>query len=79
MLIEHLIRHDTNNIYFLIQSSNHQFQSPYSSRPSQTLIYNSEVGGSVMEPQPNRQIGSVHDMDPVNHNYGSLGMGRVYR
>ncbi|ENN72763.1 hypothetical protein D910_08242 [Dendroctonus ponderosae] len=62
------------------QSSNHQFQSPYSSRPSQTLIYNSEIGSSVMEPAPNRQIGSVHDMDPVNHNYGSLGgMGRVYR
>ncbi|XP_066258583.1 LIM and SH3 domain protein F42H10.3 [Euwallacea similis] len=61
------------------QSSNHQFQSPYSMRTSQTLIYNSEIGGSVMEPVPTRQIGSVHDMDPVNHNYGSLGMGRVYR
>lgn len=60
------------------QSSTHQFQSPYSARTSQTLIYNSEIGGSVMEP-PNRQIGSVHDMDPVNHNYGSLGMSRMYR
>ncbi|XP_050297060.1 LIM and SH3 domain protein Lasp [Anthonomus grandis grandis] len=61
------------------QSSNHQFQSPYSSRTSQTLIYNSETSSSVLEPTPNRQIGSVHDMDPINHNYGSLGMGRVYR
>lgn len=26
---------------------------------------------------PQRHIGSVHDMDPVNHNYGSLG--RIYR
>ncbi|XP_030748187.1 LIM and SH3 domain protein F42H10.3 [Sitophilus oryzae] len=56
-----------------------QFQSPYSSRNSQTLIYNSEVGGSVIDQPPNRQVGSVHDMDPVNHNYGTLGMGRVYR
>lgn len=60
-------------------SSGTQFQSPYSSRTSQTLIYNSEVGGSVIDQPPNRQIGSVHDMDPVNHNYGTLGMGRVYR
>ncbi|CAH1169952.1 unnamed protein product [Phaedon cochleariae] len=53
-----------------------QFQSPYSaSRNSQTLIYSSDVG-SVNNP-PQRHIGSVHDMDPVNHNYGSLG--RVYK
>lgn len=61
------------------QSPSHQFQSPYSMRPSQTVIFNSEMGGGVMEPAPSRQIGSVHDMDPVNHNYGSLGIGRVYR
>lgn len=52
-----------------------QFTSPYSARNSQTLIYSSEVG-SVNNP-PQRHIGSVHDLDPVNHNYGSLG--RVYR
>ncbi|CAG9832518.1 unnamed protein product [Diabrotica balteata] len=52
-----------------------QYQSPYSSRNSQTLIYSSDVG-TVNNP-PQRHIGSVHDMDPVNHNYGSLG--RVYR
>ncbi|XP_057665464.1 LIM and SH3 domain protein Lasp [Diorhabda carinulata] len=57
------------------QGSAGQFQSPYSSRNSQTLIYSSDVG-SVTNP-PQRHIGSVHDMDPVNHNYGSLG--RVYR
>ncbi|CAG9760227.1 unnamed protein product [Ceutorhynchus assimilis] len=61
------------------QASNHQFQSPYSARTSQTLIYNSEVGGSVIDQVPTRQVGSVHDMDPVNHNYGSLALGRVYR
>ncbi|KAL1501058.1 hypothetical protein ABEB36_006457 [Hypothenemus hampei] len=61
--------------------SNQYQNSPYSARTSQTLIYNSEIGGGVVEPAPTRQIGSVHDMDPVNHNYGSLGMGtgRVYR
>ena len=52
-----------------------QFASPYSARNSQTLIYSSDVG-SVNNP-PQRHIGSVHDLDPVNHNYGSLG--RVYR
>ncbi|VEN43904.1 unnamed protein product [Callosobruchus maculatus] len=52
-----------------------QFQSPYSSRTSQTLIYSSDVGR--VDNPPARHIGSVHDMDPVNHNYGSLG--RVYR
>ncbi|KAK9877459.1 hypothetical protein WA026_018568 [Henosepilachna vigintioctopunctata] len=48
--------------------------SPYSSRNSQTLIYSSDRGGAVSQTQ---RVGSVHDMDPVNHNYGSLG--RVYR
>ncbi|KAJ8963103.1 hypothetical protein NQ318_018568 [Aromia moschata] len=57
------------------QAGGTQFQSPYSSRTSQTLIYSSEVG-SVNNP-PQRHIGSVHDMDPINHNYGSLG--RVYK
>lgn len=50
--------------------------SPYTaSRNSQTLIYTSDQG-AVNNP-PQRHIGSVHDMDPVNHNYGSLG--RVYK
>lgn len=48
--------------------------SPYSGRNSQNVIYTSEHGALSA---PQRQIGSVHDMDPVNHNYGSLG--RVYR
>lgn len=48
--------------------------SPYSGRNSQNVIYTSEQGALSA---PQRQIGSVHDMDPVNHNYGSLG--RVYR
>ncbi|XP_023016511.1 LIM and SH3 domain protein F42H10.3 [Leptinotarsa decemlineata] len=56
------------------QATGGQFQSPYSSRNSQTLIYSSDVGS--VNSQPQRHIGSVHDMDPVNHNYGSLG--RVY-
>ncbi|KAL3289087.1 hypothetical protein HHI36_003529 [Cryptolaemus montrouzieri] len=51
--------------------------SPYSSRNSQTLIYSSDRGGVVTNPTQAQHIGSVHDMDPVNHNYGSLG--RVYR
>ncbi|XP_019866003.1 LIM and SH3 domain protein F42H10.3 [Aethina tumida] len=55
--------------------SGSQFNSPYSSRTSQTLIYSSDVG-TVNNP-PARHIGSVLDMDPVNHNYGSLG--RVYK
>lgn len=46
----------------------------YQARNSQTVIYTSDQG-PVNEPQ--RYIGSVHDMDPLNHNYGSLG--RVYR
>lgn len=49
--------------------------SPYSSRNSQTLIYTSDQG--PINSQPQRHIGSVHDMDPVNHNYGSLA--RIYR
>lgn len=50
--------------------------SPYSAaRNTQTLIYSSDRG-AVSNP-PQRHIGSVHDIDPVNHNYGSLG--RVYR
>lgn len=50
--------------------------SPYSaSRNTQTLIYSSDRG-AVSNP-PQRPIGSVHDIDPINHNYGSLG--RVYR
>lgn len=50
--------------------------SPYSaSRNTQTLIYSSDRG-AVSNP-PQRPVGSVHDIDPVNHNYGSLG--RVYR
>lgn len=50
--------------------------STYSARNSQTLIYSSDKG--EMASTPTQQIiGSVHDMDPVNHNYGSLG--RVYR
>lgn len=49
--------------------------SPYTSRNQQTLIYTSDRG-AVSNP-PQRHIGSVHDMDPVNHNYGSLG--KVYR
>lgn len=50
--------------------------SPYSAgRNTQTLIYTSDRG-AVSNP-PARHIGSVHDIDPVNHNYGSLG--RVYR
>ncbi|XP_022908244.1 LIM and SH3 domain protein 1 [Onthophagus taurus] len=49
--------------------------TPYSARNSQTVIYTSDHG-AVNNP-PQRHIGSVHDMDPVNHNYGSLG--RVYR
>ncbi|XP_060517366.1 LIM and SH3 domain protein F42H10.3 [Cylas formicarius] len=55
-----------------------QFSSPYSSRNSRTLIFSyADVGGTVTEPAPYHHIGSVHDMDPMNHNYGSLG--RVYR
>lgn len=46
----------------------------YAARNSHNVIYTSEHG-AVSAPQ--RQIGSVHDMDPVNHNYGSLG--KVYR
>ncbi|XP_018576121.1 LIM and SH3 domain protein F42H10.3 [Anoplophora glabripennis] len=57
------------------QAGTTQFQSPYSSRTPQTLIYSSDVG-TVNNP-PQRHIGSVHDMDPINHNYGSLG--RVYK
>ncbi|CAG9856366.1 unnamed protein product [Phyllotreta striolata] len=57
------------------QGNTGNFQSPYSSRNYQTLIYSSD-GGTVQNP-PQRHIGSVHDMDPINHNYGSLG--RVYR
>ncbi|XP_018334140.1 LIM and SH3 domain protein Lasp isoform X2 [Agrilus planipennis] len=49
--------------------------SPYSGRNTQTVIYTSDQG-PVNNP-PQRHIGSVHDIDPVNHNYGSLG--RVYR
>ncbi|KAF5283873.1 hypothetical protein FQA39_LY04693 [Lamprigera yunnana] len=50
--------------------------SPYSAgRNTQTVIYTSDRG-PVNNP-PQRVIGSVHDIDPVNHNYGSLG--RVYR
>lgn len=50
--------------------------SPYSpSRNTQTLIYSSDRG-AVSNPSQ-RPVGSVHDIDPVNHNYGSLG--RVYR
>lgn len=49
--------------------------SPYSAaRNTQTLIYSSDRGAVNNPPRP---IGSVHDIDPVNHNYGSLG--RVYR
>lgn len=51
--------------------------SPYSSRNSQTLIYSSDQGGAVTNVGQSQHIGSVLDMDPVNHNYGSLG--RVYR
>ena len=53
----------------------HLGANPYSGRNSQTLIYSSEMG-AVSNP-PTRHIGSVHDMDPVNHNYGSLA--RVYK
>lgn len=49
--------------------------SPYTSRNQQTLIYTSDRG-AVSNP-PQMHIGSVHDIDPVNHNYGSLG--RIYR
>ncbi|KAK5648883.1 hypothetical protein RI129_003775 [Pyrocoelia pectoralis] len=50
--------------------------SPYSAgRNTQTLIYTSDQGPVTNPPQ--RHIGSVHDIDPLNHNYGSLG--RVYR
>jgi LIM and SH3 domain protein 1 len=49
--------------------------SPYSARNAQTVIYTSDRG-PVSNP-PQRHIGSVHDMDPLNHNYGSLA--RVYR
>ena len=49
---------------------------PYSAgRNTQTVIYTSDRG-PVHNP-PQRHIGSVHDIDPLNHNYGSLG--RVYR
>lgn len=50
--------------------------SPYTAaRNTQTLIYSSDRG-AVSNP-PQRHIGSVHDIDPINHNYGSLG--RVYK
>ncbi|KAF5274080.1 hypothetical protein FQR65_LT04478 [Abscondita terminalis] len=50
--------------------------SPYSAgRNTQTVIYTSDRG-PVHQP-PQRHIGSVHDIDPLNHNYGSLG--RIYR
>ncbi|KAK4884303.1 hypothetical protein RN001_000574 [Aquatica leii] len=50
--------------------------SPYSAgRNTQTVIYTSDRG-PVNNP-PQRHIGSVHDIDPLNHNYGSLG--RIYR
>jgi len=48
---------------------------PASNSNSHNLIYSSEEGPIVTNPQ--RRIGSVHDMDPINHNYGSLG--RVYK
>lgn len=43
------------------QQANTQFQSPYSSRNSQTLIYSSDVG-AVNEP-PQRHIGKIEDYD----------------
>lgn len=46
----------------------------YSARNSQTLIYTSDQGSINETP---RNIGSVHDIDPLNHNYGSLA--RVYK
>lgn len=50
---------------------------PYAARSNtrSTVIYRSDQGAINNPPQ--RQIGSVHDMDPINHNYGSLG--RVYK
>lgn len=32
-----------------------------------------------MNNPPQRHIGSVHDIDPVNNYYGSLSTGQVYR
>lgn len=61
--------------YDPIAAQQNTIVSPYSSRNSQTLIYSSDTG--VVNNPPQRHIGSVHDMDPVNHNYGSLG--RVYK
>ncbi|CAJ0942738.1 unnamed protein product, partial [Mesorhabditis belari] len=48
----------------------------YSSRMAQqsgTLIYSSELGGSLN--QPNRAVGSIADYDPMNGNWGTVGGG----
>ncbi|XP_044737852.1 LIM and SH3 domain protein Lasp [Chrysoperla carnea] len=44
--------------------------SPYSARQSSTVIYTSNQGAVTNPPQ--RRIGSVSDLDPVNDVYGSL-------
>ncbi|KAK3930565.1 LIM and SH3 domain protein [Frankliniella fusca] len=44
--------------------------SPYSARQASTLIYSS--GRGAVTSQPNRRIGSVADLDPVNDFYGSI-------
>ncbi|XP_065168580.1 LIM and SH3 domain protein F42H10.3 [Atheta coriaria] len=64
------------------ESYQHQQQAAYpaagnANSNSQTLIYSSEQG-AVNNP-PQRHIGSVHDIDPVNNYYGSLSTGQVYR
>ncbi|KAK6620388.1 hypothetical protein RUM44_006789 [Polyplax serrata] len=48
-----------------------QTNSSYPIRQSQTVIYTSDRG-PVSNP-PDRRIGSIHDLDPVNEFYGSLG------
>ncbi|CAJ0942737.1 unnamed protein product, partial [Mesorhabditis belari] len=50
----------------------------YSSRMAQqsgTLIYSSELGGSLIVNQPNRAVGSIADYDPMNGNWGTVGGG----
>merc|ERR1719419_1827114 len=47
--------------------------SPYSDRNQGYSVTYSSQGKS--EPSARRQIGSIHDYDPVNENFGSLQQG----
>ncbi|GAB6019344.1 hypothetical protein CHUAL_000936 [Chamberlinius hualienensis] len=54
------------------EQSQHAKESPYSSRQASTVIYTSEHG-AVTNPA-SRHVGSIADYDPINENFGSLGM-----